>query len=295
MTSILSSTEAIYCKIFRCIYLRNEKYFVNFFLHFLNLESILNILKKKMSLIADVFLNLQTPKYVVREMSKKPCFRRPLDKWHGKRAETLLKSERQHLYHIYWSLWRILELKKSLWLLCKVWGPSVNPLTADDKYSLLNRGNLLQHFQMHLSQKRKMFCKFFFTFCKFIVNFEHIEKKMTLIADTSLNLRTLKYIVREMSKKFRLRGAFDKWDGKQDQTLLKSERQHPYHIYWSLWRKLELKKSLWAICSVWGLFVNPLRAHDKYSLLNSGYLLQHFQMHLSERRKRFCEFFLDIF
>ena len=177
MTSILSSTEAIYCKIFRCIYLRNEKYFVNFFLHFLNLETILNILKKKMSLIAHVFLNLQTPKYVVREMSKKPCFRGPLDKWHGKRAETLLKSERQHLYHIYWSLWRILELKKSLWLLCKVWGPSVNPLTADDKYSLLNRGNLLQHFQMHLSQKRKMFCKFFFTFCKFIVNFEHIEKK----------------------------------------------------------------------------------------------------------------------
>ena len=130
-----------------------------------------------MSLIADVFLNLQTPKYVVREMSKKPCFRRPLDKWHGKRAETLLKSERQHLYHIYWSLWRILELKKSLWLLCKVWGPSVNPLTADDKYSLLNRGNLLQHFQMHLSQKGKIFCEFFFSFSKFGVNFEHFQKK----------------------------------------------------------------------------------------------------------------------
>ena len=146
MTSILSSTEAIYCKIFRCIYLRNEKYFVNFFLHFLNLESILNILKKKMSLIADVFLNLQTPKYVVREMSKKPCFRGPLDKWHGKRAETLLKSERQHLYQIYWSLWRILELKKSLWVICKVLGLFVNPLTANDKDSLLNRGNLLQHF-----------------------------------------------------------------------------------------------------------------------------------------------------
>ena len=31
ITSILFLAEAIYCKIFRCIYLRNEKYFVNFF------------------------------------------------------------------------------------------------------------------------------------------------------------------------------------------------------------------------------------------------------------------------
>ena len=36
ITSILFLAEAIYCKIFRCIYLRNQKYFVNFF--FFNLE-----------------------------------------------------------------------------------------------------------------------------------------------------------------------------------------------------------------------------------------------------------------
>ena len=94
MTSILFLTEAIYCNIFRCNYLRNEKYFMNFFFNFLNLDSILNIFKKKMTLITDVFFNLRTPKYVVREMSKKSCFRDPFDKWHGKRAETLLKSER---------------------------------------------------------------------------------------------------------------------------------------------------------------------------------------------------------
>ena len=37
-----------------------------FFLHFLNLDSILNILKQEMSLRADVFLNLRTPKKVLR-------------------------------------------------------------------------------------------------------------------------------------------------------------------------------------------------------------------------------------
>ena len=110
-------------------------------------------------------------------MSKKSRFRGPFEKWHGKRAETLLKSDSQHLYHTYWSLWRILELKKSLWLICKVLGLFVNPLPADDKYSLLKRGNLLQDFQMHLSEIQKIFCQFFFTFSKFRVNFEHFQKK----------------------------------------------------------------------------------------------------------------------
>ena len=110
-------------------------------------------------------------------MSKKSRFRGTFDKWHGKRAETLLKSERQQLYHIYWSLSRILDLKKSLWVIWKVLGLFVNPLKADDKYSLLNRGNLLQHFQMHLSQKRKIFCGLFFTFSKFRVYFEDFQEK----------------------------------------------------------------------------------------------------------------------
>ena len=66
MTSILFLTEAIYWNIFKCNYLRNQKYFPNFFLHVRHLDSILNIFKKKMTLIADVFLNLRTPKNVVR-------------------------------------------------------------------------------------------------------------------------------------------------------------------------------------------------------------------------------------
>ena len=54
-----------------------------------------------MTLIAYVFPKLQTAKDVVREVSKKSCFRRPFNKLHGKRSQTLLKSARQHLDHIY--------------------------------------------------------------------------------------------------------------------------------------------------------------------------------------------------
>ena len=47
MTSVLFLTEAIYYDIFRCSYTKKQKYFLNFFWHFENLFSILNIFKKK--------------------------------------------------------------------------------------------------------------------------------------------------------------------------------------------------------------------------------------------------------
>ena len=50
-------------------------------------------------------------------------------------------------------------------------------LTADEKYSVLNRDNLLQHLRLILSQKRKRFPKFLFAFSKFRFNFENFEKK----------------------------------------------------------------------------------------------------------------------
>ena len=42
----------------------------------------------------------------------------------------------------------------------------VNTLTADDKYSLLNRDNLRQPIWTPLSQKHKAFSQFFLTFSK---------------------------------------------------------------------------------------------------------------------------------
>ena len=50
MTSMLFSIETIYCKIFRCNYLENEKPFL-FFSHFRNLDSILDIFEEKMTFI----------------------------------------------------------------------------------------------------------------------------------------------------------------------------------------------------------------------------------------------------
>ena len=53
----------------------------------------------------------------------------------------------------------------------------VNTFTADDKYSLLNRDNLMQPIRTPLSQNHKAFSEFFLGFSKPTLNFEHFQKK----------------------------------------------------------------------------------------------------------------------
>ena len=53
----------------------------------------------------------------------------------------------------------------------------VNTLTADDKYSLLNRDNLTDPIRSQLSQKQQAFPQFFLAFSKSKLNFEHFQKK----------------------------------------------------------------------------------------------------------------------
>ena len=60
----------------------------------------MKILKKEMTLIADLFLKLRTPENVVRYMSKKSRFKGSFDTQDGKQVQTLLQSQRQHRYHI---------------------------------------------------------------------------------------------------------------------------------------------------------------------------------------------------
>ena len=106
----------------------------------------------------------------------------------------------------------------------------VNTLTADDKYSLLNRENLTQRIRTQLSQKKKAFPVLFLLFSKSTLNFEHFQKKMTLIAYLLPKLCTPENVVRFLSKKFRFKGPFEWQHRKRVQTLLRSERQHRYHI-----------------------------------------------------------------
>ena len=137
----------------------------------------MNISEKKMTLIAQVFRKLRTPKNMVRSISKRPRSKKSFRKQHGKWAKTLLKFEWQYFYHIYSSLERRLTCKTSRWVICKIWKLFPNTRSADCKYSLPNWDNLTQHIHMQLSKKPKTFSGFFFRFFKSSLNFEHFRKK----------------------------------------------------------------------------------------------------------------------
>ena len=50
-------------------------------------------------------------------------------------------------------------------------------MTADDKYSLLNRDNLTQPISTRFSQKKKAISQLFLAFSKSTLNFEHFQQK----------------------------------------------------------------------------------------------------------------------
>ena len=188
-------------------------------------------------------------------------------------------------------MWKQLSCKKSLLVICKILRLFVNTLSAVDKYSVLNRDNLIQPIQMQLSQKHKTFFGFFSAFLKSCLNFQHFKKRMTLIPDLFLRLRTQKNVVRLMSKELRFRRPFEKQDAKRAQILLKFQRQQLYHIYWSLSMQFSCKNSLLVICQIFTLFLDTFNDDDKYSLLNKENLTQLIQMQLCQKEKSFSWFF----
>ena len=74
--------------------------------------------------------------------------------------------------------------------------------------------------QMHLSQKQKIFSRFFSAFFESALNFEHFQKKMTLIAFVFFKLPTTKNVLRQMSKSSRFREPVDRRDGKRAEALI---------------------------------------------------------------------------
>ena len=76
--------------------------------------------------------------------------------------------------------------------------------------------------QMHLSQKQKIFSEFFPAFFESALNFEHFQKKMTLIAYVFPKLPTTKNVLRQTSKSSQFREPVDRRHGKWAEALIQS-------------------------------------------------------------------------
>ena len=150
MASILFKISSICNSQFKCNYLKNEKLFVNFLFYFWNLHQILNVLKEKMIVIANLFLKLQVVKNFVRPLYKKGRFRTRLDTQHVNASQVLANSPWGHIYHVFPSISENLISKMCPLVLAEILLVFVNTLTADDKYRNQHCKNLTLPIQMQL-------------------------------------------------------------------------------------------------------------------------------------------------
>ena len=74
--------------------------------------------------------------------------------------------------------------------------------------------------QTHLCEKQKIFSQYFSAFFESALNFEHFQKKMTLIAYVIPKIPTTKNLLRQMSKSFRFRERLDSQHSKWAEALI---------------------------------------------------------------------------
>ena len=84
---------------------------------------------------------------------------------------------------------------------------------------------------MQLSKKEQTFSVTIFAFLKFILNFEHLPKKMTIIAYVISGIPVPRNMVRWMAQKPSFRGPLDRQRSNCIEKLLESQWQHLYNIY----------------------------------------------------------------
>ena len=195
MTSILFLVETIQCKQFRCICRKNKKLFLNFFVHFSNLHQILNIFKERWPSEFMYFRN-----YGPRKTWSGKCLKSPvLDH----RSTGNMVNGPKHWFNLNGSSFTIfVHHCESHWV-----GKSHSQWYANSEdfslthwlpmTSILFLVERIQCKQFRcLYRKNKSFLKFFCAFLKSTSNFEHFQKKMTLIAYVFPKIRIPKNVVK---------------------------------------------------------------------------------------------------
>ena len=98
MRTIPLGIVGICSSILKCNYLQNKTPFMNFLFHLWNLHENVNIFKKTIVVIANVFPRLKTVKDLVKPLSKNHHFRRSFGSQHVKGSQTLVKSSWEIFY-----------------------------------------------------------------------------------------------------------------------------------------------------------------------------------------------------
>ena len=160
MANILFKIVRICNSQFKWNYLKNEQLFLSFFLNFWILHQILNILKRKILVIANVFPKLHTMKRLVRTVFKQQRFKTGSGSQCVKVSQTLPKSPWEPFYYVFSSWSEKLIWKLSPLVVGEILRVFVNRLTAIDKNPANDCQNLPLPIQSQLSEKQKTFLIF---------------------------------------------------------------------------------------------------------------------------------------
>ena len=112
--------------------------------------------------------------------------------------------------------------------------------------------------------KNENFLYFLFLLWNLHQILEIFKEKIIAITNLFRKLKTVKNLVKPLSKKHSFRTSFDSQHVKGSQTLVKSGWEDLYHIFSSLWEEIIWKLSLLLKFENLGVLVNTLTADDKY-------------------------------
>ena len=110
---------------------------------------------------------------------------------------------------------------------------------------------------------------------------------MIVIANIFPKLRTLKDLVKKLSRKRRFRTSFDSLDVNGCETLVKTAWEQFYYIFWLLWRKSTGKISPLLDFEMLEVFVNRLTADENYPFRYSKDLQFPIQTQISLKKTLF--------
>ena len=96
ITSILFGIVRICRSLFKCNYLKNQNFFLSFFVPLMESISNFKHFQRKKIVIANVFVNIMTAKYLAGPLAKKRRFRTSFDSQRVKESQTLAKSAWEH-------------------------------------------------------------------------------------------------------------------------------------------------------------------------------------------------------
>ena len=137
---------------FKCNYLQNEKLFLDFLFDFWNLHQVLNIFKKGMIVIANVFPKLKNMKRFVRPLSKKRCLRTRIHSHHLKAFQNTCKISMRAFLSCFSSFSGKSICRISPIVLDGIAKVLVKTWIAADKYLVQDCENLQLPIQMQLSE-----------------------------------------------------------------------------------------------------------------------------------------------